>query len=105
MKLTGEEGRDLVWGDLDDWTEEPHTRRITGTGRWSYYMEAVFISPDGDYYLLRWTEGATENQEEQPFEYEDPVLIEVELKTIRFDCFVDCATGETVIPYQPAVEE
>lgn len=84
MKLTGKEARDIVWGDSDDWEEVINTVRAIDKSRWSIEKEGVFLhKPSNKYYKFYWQVGATEMQDEQPFEYEDEVEpVEVELKEV-----------------------
>lgn len=71
MKLTKEEGRDIVYGDHPDWVTE-ETEIIEQT-RWSVLRTGVFTHvPTGTSYELTWSVGATEQQDEQAFEYDDP---------------------------------
>lgn len=83
MKLTGEDARAVVYGDHDDWesAEEPTT---DGHTRWAVQYSGVFLhKPSGKHYMFCWQRGATEMQDEQPFEYEKEVEpVEVEKKEI-----------------------
>jgi len=49
---------------------------ITSTSRWSIYHEMVF-TVNGKFYIIDYSIGATEHQDESPFEYE-PEEIECE---------------------------
>ena len=77
MQLTKEEARELIWGDLEDWEEVE--REICDTSRWSILYEGIF-KHDGRHYSMCWSEGATEQQDERPFEYDEPELVEVVAK-------------------------
>lgn len=46
---------------------------ITDTSRWSIHYEMVF-SYDDKYYSVVYRRGATESQDEQPFEYDGDVI-------------------------------
>lgn len=49
-------------------------KEIVDTSRWSIMYEQVFsVTQDGvtKFYSTGWSEGATENQDESPYEYED----------------------------------
>lgn len=84
MKLTKEDGRAIVYGDHEDWEETKGTKNIEEHSRWSVMYKGIFLHrPSGKYYELYWSVGATENQDEQPFEYDDPKPIEVELKMVE----------------------
>lgn len=57
---------------------------IIDTRRWSIIKEIVFQDKDGKYYQTTYSEGATECQEEAPWEYEDEVeCVEVELREVK----------------------
>lgn len=57
---------------------------IIDTSRWSIIKEIVFQDKDGKYYQTTYSEGATECQEEAPWEYEDEVeCVEVELREVK----------------------
>jgi hypothetical protein len=77
MKLTSEQGRSLVYNDLEGWdavTEE----EIVDTSRWSVFYSRVYKHiGTNKFYEMGYSSGATEQQDERPFEYDDPVLVEV----------------------------
>ncbi len=74
MKLTAEEARDIVFDDSDDWFYINGTEKIIGRSRWRIEKEGVFMHrPSKKYYLFDWQVGATEMQDEQPYEYVDYV--------------------------------
>lgn len=59
--------RSLAYGDnLPGYT--PVLDEVVSTGRWSIDHRQVFIY-DGLYYETFYSEGATENQDEEPYEY------------------------------------
>jgi len=73
MKLTSEEACNVIWGDTEDW-KPASDKNIDGTSRWSVFMSQVFEHiPTGKFYLFEWSKGATECQDEDPFEYVDEV--------------------------------
>ncbi|ODA08253.1 hypothetical protein [Paenibacillus polymyxa] len=56
---------------------------ITDTSRWSIHHEIVF-EHEGKFYQTYYSEGATEMQDESPWEYEEDVdCDEVELKEVK----------------------
>lgn len=56
---------------------------ITDNSRWSIHHKIVF-EHDGKFYQTHYSEGATEMQDESPWEYEDDVdCVEVELKPVQ----------------------
>lgn len=56
---------------------------ITGTSRWSTHHRIVFAY-QGRFYQTHYSRGATEIQDESPWEYDDEVeCVEVELKEVK----------------------
>lgn len=56
---------------------------IIDTSRWSVIHTIVFMDKDGKFYQTSYSEGATECQDERPWEYESEVeCYEVELKEV-----------------------
>ncbi|NFH01357.1 hypothetical protein FC831_13900 [Clostridium botulinum] len=65
------------------WDTDVIHKEIIDTTRWSVIKEIVFQDKDGRYYQTTYSEGATECQDESPWEYEDEVeCVEVELKEV-----------------------
>jgi hypothetical protein len=75
MNISKEDARELICGDLEGW--ETIESDIVDTSRWSNCYRGIFKSPDGKHYSLEWSEGATEQQDESPFDYDEPELVEV----------------------------
>jgi len=74
MKLTGDEARMVVCDDNADWEEVSGTRHTVDHTRWSVVYEAVFLHrPSGKHYFFVWAVGATESQDQRPYEDEDEV--------------------------------
>lgn len=72
MKLTKEEGREIVDCYHEDW--EQVEKSIANTSRWSIHYEAIHKHiPSGKFYSFEYSRGATESQEEYPYEYDDEV--------------------------------
>lgn len=66
--------QDLLWGESD--YLEVIEDKIIDTGRWSIHHSLVFKDKKaGSYYQTTYSVGATEQQDESPFEY-DPEEIE-----------------------------
>ena len=64
--------------------------RIIDTSRWSIIHEIIFKWKDGKFYKTTYSEGATEMQDERPWEYEDKVTCtEVELKEVTIKKWVN----------------
>ena len=88
MKFKKEWLQDLVWDDVDD--AEIMKNEIVDTSRWSIHHTAVFKF-DGKFYQTHYSVGATENQDESPYEY-DPDEIE---------CVEVVAFTKTITVYEP----
>lgn len=72
MKLTGEQAAEVVFGDNGDFLEVSGTRKQTGSSRWSIHHSAVFLhKPSGEHYKFTWSTGATEYQDESPYEHKE----------------------------------
>lgn len=67
---------DVLWGDVEG--VEIVVNEIFDTSRWSTHHSLIF-KKDGRYYRTSYSRGATEQQDEGPWEYEDQVeCVEVE---------------------------
>ena len=76
MKLTGKEARKVVWHETKDWKEVKGTQETIDNTRWSVIKQAVFEHlSTGKFYLFVWSQGATECQAENPYEYENEVIV------------------------------
>jgi len=76
MKLTKQEGKALVYEDIEGW--EKVESEIYEASRWSIHYSGVFKHLEtGDHYEMAWSVGATELQDERPFEYDEPELTKV----------------------------
>ena len=74
--LTSEQGRDIVYGDDSNFVTIED--KIVGTRRWSIEYEIVVQrKSDGKYFKDGYSRGATENQDESPYEYSEPNFTEV----------------------------
>ncbi len=70
MKLKPEDARNVVYRDHGDWARIEGTECITGQGRWDTSYEAVFLhKPSGKHYMFDWSQGSTEGQDQEPYEY------------------------------------
>lgn len=80
MKITlkPEEARDILYGDSLDYEVQSDT--VTGNGRWSINHKLILKhNTSNKYYRVNYSIGATENQDERPWEYgKEVVLTEVE---------------------------
>lgn len=76
MKLSKEEACDIINDDHEEW--DTIEIKTDSNSRWSIHKSGVFKHlSTNKFYELEWSEGATENQEERPFQYSDPDPIEV----------------------------
>ncbi len=74
MKFKRDWLQDLVWDDVDD--AEIMENEIVDTSRWSIHHAVVFkLKCNEKFYQTHYSVGATENQDENPYEY-DPDEIE-----------------------------
>jgi len=76
LNLTSEQGRDIVYGDDSNFVTIED--KIVRTRRWSVVYEIVVQrKTDGKYFKDVYQRGATEMQDEQPYEYSEPNFTEV----------------------------
>ena len=75
---------------LQDEGGETVSNKIIGRNRWSLRYERVF-SHEGHYYLTRYNSGATESQDERPYEHEDDEI----------ECVEVFPAEKTVTVYEP----
>lgn len=76
LTLTKREAQESIWGDLEGFKLVEN--KITSTSRWSIHYELVIQRElDGKYFRDYYTVGATEQQDEGPFEYDEPDFNEV----------------------------
>ena len=72
---------DLPWTALED--------KIIDCSRWSIHHEIIF-EDNGKYWKTWYSVGATEEQEERPWDYEDEVkCTEVEKKIVQVERWVE----------------
>lgn len=76
--------KDYLMDELDLPYENTIVNRIVNTTRWSIIHEIVF-EDNGKFYMTTYSEGATECQDESPWEYDDDEVkcTEVELKEVK----------------------
>lgn len=60
--------------------------------RWSVVKEGIF-SYQGKFYSISWSEGATEMQDEGPWEYDDPSPVEVRKELVMAEKWVPVQAG------------
>lgn len=76
LKLAKEEARNIVYNDTYDYTVISDI--ICEQNRWTTLHECIFqCVKTKKYYKTYYRKGSTEQQPEQPFEYDDPKIEEV----------------------------
>ena len=70
VKFTKEYMEEVLWGDAEG--TEIIVNEIIDTSRWSNHYSLIF-KKDDKYYRAYYSSGATEQQDERPWEYEDEV--------------------------------
>ena len=74
MKLSKEDAQSVIWDEHEDWAEVLGSREITETSRWSIHHTIVCKhKPTEKLYRFNYSVGATESQDECPFDNEDKV--------------------------------
>ena len=83
MVIKAEIAQSIVYEEHEDW-ESITTPKTVGNDRWSVKKEQIFKHiPTGKYYKFNWNEGATEMQDEKPYQYDKEVKIyEVEQREV-----------------------
>lgn len=76
---------------LDEYVlDDPISDEIVGTSRWSVQHEVIFKWKDGKNYKTHYSVGATEQQDESPWEYETEVnCVEVEQQQVTVTKWVE----------------
>ena len=75
LNLTSKQGRDIIDGHYNFAIIED---KIVGKSRWSTEYEIVVQrKSDGKYFKDGYRRGATESQDERPYEYSEPNFTEV----------------------------
>jgi hypothetical protein len=75
LNLTSEQGRDIIDGHYNFAIIED---KIVGKRRWSTEYEIVVQrKSDGKFFKDAYRRGATESQDERPYEYSEPNFTEV----------------------------
>ena len=72
MKFSKEDLIDLAYEDAPEGYKIIETKMM-GASRWSIIYSQVF-KYEGKFYCTSWSEGATELQEETPYEYEKDMI-------------------------------
>ena len=76
LTITKEEAREVIWEDHDDF--DLVRDDLVDTSRWSEIHDVVIKRlSDGKFFMDSYSVGATEVQDERPWEYSDPNFVEV----------------------------
>lgn len=76
LNLSREEGRNIIYGDSEDYKVIQDD--IIDHTRWSVIHNIVIQRlSDGKYFKDSYSDGATEMQDETPYDYDDPHFEEV----------------------------
>ena len=92
MKVTVEEARNIAWDDSADFRMVEES--VYDTSRWSIHKTGICEHIETNkFYELSWSVGATESQDEGPFEYEsgDIELYEVVQKEVTVTKWVSAS--------------
>lgn len=82
--LSKEDGNNLLWGDNNVYEVVDSRYEFIDQGRWTTTFNALVREKGSEnYYFLNHTDGSTEMQENDPFEYDDPVLVPVTKKFVE----------------------
>jgi len=89
LTLSSEQAREIVYQEDEEWTGVEN--QIIENSRWSIIKEGVFKrASDGTFWKISWSEGATEEQEEMPFEYAKEVTFtRVEKREVTVERWVE----------------
>ena len=75
LTLTKEEAREAIWDELEGFEEVSDT--LVDTTRWSEIHDIVIKRlSDGKFFMDSYSVGATEMQDESPYEYTEPNFVE-----------------------------
>jgi len=92
MKFSKEFMQNLAWEDHED-DVKIITNELTSTSRWSLFYDLIF-KYQGKFYRSTYSKGATEQQDERPYEYEGDEI----------ECSEVYPVEETVIVYKKKSE-
>ena len=82
MKFPKEEMQEMVYEDSDKLIQVEN--KISGNSRWSVKYEAIFKDVEtGKHYRSSYSKGATESQEESPYEYDNDEIEVTEVKQVE----------------------
>ena len=88
LKIDKEVAADLAYGEYDNTFFEIISNKIIGKSRWSYRSELIVKTiVDGKFWRSTYSQGATESQDESPYEYDEPIFEEVFPKQIEITVY------------------
>jgi hypothetical protein len=88
LQIEEEVARGLAYDDYDDTIYEVISNEIVDTSRWSYMSELIIKTiSDGRFWRSYYSQGATESQDESPYEYGDAKFEEVFPKQIEITVY------------------
>lgn len=74
MKLSAVVAREVIYNEHEDWEEV--TKSMTDHTRWSVWYEGIFLHiPSNKHYRFIWSIGATEQQDERPYEFDKEIEV------------------------------
>ena len=84
LQIEKEVATDLAYGDYDNTVYEIISNKIVSKSRWSYISELIVKTlADGKFWKSFYSQGATESQDESPYEYGEPIFEEVFPKQVE----------------------
>lgn len=76
LTFTGDEANEIISGGHKDFNTIES--EITGTSRWTIFKDIIVQrTSDGKFFESSYSFGATEMQDQSPYEYDEPVFGEV----------------------------
>lgn len=84
LEIERESASELAQGDYDDRVYEIIINKIVSKSRWSYRSELIIKTlKDGRFWKSHYSQGATESQDESPYEWGMPIFEEVFPKQVE----------------------
>ena len=84
LKIEQEVAQGLAYGDYDNTIYDVISNKIVSKGRWTYRSELIIKTiADGRLWKSFYNQGATESQDESPYEYGEPKFKEVFPKQVE----------------------
>lgn len=84
LQIEKEVAEGLAYGDYDNTIYEVISNKIVSKSRWSYRSELIIKTiADGKFWKSFYSQGATESQDESPYEYGKCEFVEVFPKQVE----------------------